>query len=134
MSGWAGLGAAGVLIGASLITLAGLGLLRLPDPLTRANAVSKAASLGVVLVLLGSLAMAPSPRNAVLVVLILVAHTVTVPLAGMALGRAAYRSGTAKPPVTVIDEPRIRQAQDTPQEDPLPGSQAGAPQQPNACE
>lgn len=108
MSGWALLGAAGILVGASLVALAGLGLLRLPDPLTRATAVSKAASLGVVLVLLGTLAMAPSPRNAVLVVLILVAHIVTLPLSGMALGRAAYRSGTAQPPVTVVDEPRRR--------------------------
>jgi multisubunit Na+/H+ antiporter MnhG subunit len=52
--------------------------------------------------------MAPSPRNAVLVVLVLVAHIVTLPLSGMALGRAAYRSGTAHPPVTVVDEPRSR--------------------------
>ncbi|MGB7980322.1 MAG: monovalent cation/H(+) antiporter subunit G [Candidatus Nanopelagicales bacterium] len=108
MSGWAGLGAAAILVGASLVTLAGVGLLRLPDPLTRATAVSKAASLGVILVLLGTLAMAPSPRNAVLVALVLVAHIATVPLSGMALGRAAYRSGTARPPVTVIDEPRSR--------------------------
>ena len=108
MSGWEGLGAAGILIGAGLVALAGLGLFRLPDPLTRATAVSKAASLGVVLILLGTLAMAPSPRNAVLVVLVLVAHIVTVPLSGMALGRAAYRSGTARPPVTIVDEPRSR--------------------------
>jgi multicomponent Na+:H+ antiporter subunit G len=108
MSGWASLGAAAILVGAGLVALAGLGLLRLPDPLTRATAVSKAASLGVLLILLGTLAMAPSPRNAVLVALILVAHIVTVPLSGMALGRAAYRSGTAQPPVTVVDEPRSR--------------------------
>ncbi len=112
MSGWAGLGAAGILVGSSLVALAGLGLLRLPDPLTRATAVSKAASLGVLLVLLGSLAMAPSPRAAVLVALVLVAHLVTVPLSGLALGRAAYRSGTAQPPVTVIDEPRSRRERD----------------------
>ena len=108
MSGWASIGAAGILVGAGLVALAGLGLLRLPDPLTRATAVSKAASLGIVLVLLGTLAMAPSPRNAVLVVLVLVAHIVTLPLSGMALGRAAYRSGTAQPPVTTVDEPRSR--------------------------
>ena len=108
MSGLASIGAAGILVGAGLVALAGLGLLRLPDPLTRATAVSKAASLGIVLVLLGTLAMAPSPRNAVLVVLVLVAHIVTLPLSGMALGRAAYRSGTAQPPVTTVDEPRSR--------------------------
>lgn len=111
MNGWAVLGAAGTVVGAGLVALAGLGLLRLPDPLTRATAVSKAASLGLVLVLLGTLAMAPSPRSAVVVMLVLVAHLVTVPLSGMALGRAAYRSGTAQPPVTIVDEPKSRRDQ-----------------------
>lgn len=50
---WAGLGAVGILVGAGLVALAGFGLLRLPDPLTRATAVSKAASLGVIMVSVG---------------------------------------------------------------------------------
>jgi len=41
-------------------------------------------------------------------VLVLVAHVVTVPLSGLVIGRAAYRSGTARPPVTRIDEPAAR--------------------------
>lgn len=108
MNALATLGAAATVVGAALVALAGLGLLRLPDPLTRATAVSKAATLGLALILLGALAMAPSPRNAVLIALVLIAHLVTVPLSGMALGRAAYRSGTAQPPVTIVDEPRAQ--------------------------
>jgi multicomponent Na+:H+ antiporter subunit G len=96
--------------GALLVALAGLGLVRLPDPLTRATAVSKAASLGTVLVLLAVLLGDPQPRTVVLVGLILAAHLVTSPLSGLALGRAAYRSGTARPPVTRIDEPAARAA------------------------
>lgn len=94
-----------VVTGAALLALSGLGLLRLPDPLTRATAVSKAASLGAVLVLLGVLLADPSPRDGIVIGLLLVAHLVTSPLSGLALGRAAYRSGTARPPVTRLDEP-----------------------------
>jgi multisubunit Na+/H+ antiporter MnhG subunit len=50
----------------------------------------------------------PEPRTVVVVGLILVAHLVTSPLSGLALGRAAYRSGTARPPVTRVDEPAAR--------------------------
>jgi multisubunit Na+/H+ antiporter MnhG subunit len=49
-----------------------------------------------------------SPRSVIVLVLILIAHLVTVPLAGLALARAAYRSGTAQPPVTTVDEPAER--------------------------
>lgn len=102
------LAAVPLLLGAALIALAGVGLVRLPDPLTRATAVSKAASLGVVLVLLAVLLADPEPRTVILVGLILIAHLVTSPLSGLALGRAAYRSGTARPPVTRLDEPAAR--------------------------
>lgn len=103
-----GLAAVLLVPGALLVALAGLGLVRLPDPLTRATAVSKAASLGAVLVLLAVLLADPQPRTFVLVGLILAAHLVTSPLSGLALGRAAYRSGTARPPVTRVDEPAAR--------------------------
>jgi multicomponent Na+:H+ antiporter subunit G len=99
---------AGVLeiLGAGLVALAGLGLFRLPDPLTRTSAVSKAAVLGVALLLVGVLLDEPGARTAVLVVLVLALHVLTVPLSGLALGRAAYRAGTAQPPLTLLDEPR----------------------------
>jgi multicomponent Na+:H+ antiporter subunit G len=93
-------------LGAALVALAGIGLFRLPDPLTRTNAVSKAAVLGVALLLMGVLLDEPEGRTAVLVPLVLVMHVITVPLSGLALGRAAYRAGTARPPLTRIDEPR----------------------------
>lgn len=94
--------------GASLVALAGLGILRLPDPLTRASAVSKAAALGMLVIILAAIIDDRSPRTLVVLVLILIAHLVTVPLAGLALARAAYRSGTARSPVTTVDEPADR--------------------------
>jgi multicomponent Na+:H+ antiporter subunit G len=95
-------------LGGALVALAGIGLFRLPDPLSRASAVAKAAVLGVALLLLGALLDVPDLRTALLVVLVLVLHLLTVPLGGLALGRAAYRSGTARPPVTRVDEPAGR--------------------------
>lgn len=96
------------IVGAALVALAGIGILRFPDALTRATAVSKAAVLGVALLLVGAAADNPSWRTGAVVALVLVAHLITVPLSGMALGRAAYLSGTARPPVTRLDEPAER--------------------------
>ncbi len=94
-----------LLLGAGLVALAGFGILRLPDPLTRASAVSKAAALGLLLIIVAAMIAEWSPRTVVVLVLVLIAHLVTVPLSGLALARASYRSGTAKPPVTTVDEP-----------------------------
>lgn len=93
------------ILGAGLVALAGVGILRLPDPLTRASAVSKAAALGLVLILVAALIGEWSPRTVVVLVLVLIAHLVTVPLSGLALARASYRSGTARTPATTVDEP-----------------------------
>ena len=110
-----------VLFGAGLVALAGVGILRLPDPLTRASAVSKAAALGLLLIIFGAMIAEWSVRTLIVLGLVLIAHLVTVPLSGLALAGAAYTSGTAKPPVTVVDEPAERERQprpDPPQPDP----------------
>lgn len=94
-----------VILGAGLVALAGLGILRLPDPLTRASAVSKAAALGLLLIIVAAIVADWSPRSIVVLVLVLIAHLTTTPLSGLALARASYRSGTARSPVTTVDEP-----------------------------
>jgi multicomponent Na+:H+ antiporter subunit G len=101
-----------VIGGASLVALAGLGILRLPDPLTRASAVSKAAALGLLLIIFAAIIDDWSPRTVIVLILVLIAHLVTVPLSGLALARAAYRSGTARAPVTTVDEPSERDRRD----------------------
>lgn len=97
-----------VILGAGLVALGGLGILRLPDPLTRASAVSKAAALGLALIIVAAMIGEWSPRTVLVLVLVLIAHLVTVPLSGLALARASYRSGTARSPVTTVDEPAER--------------------------
>jgi multicomponent Na+:H+ antiporter subunit G len=91
------LGGVLVALGVGLVAAAGLGLLRLPDAYTRMSAVTKAASLGVVLVLLGALALSPSWNNVVKVLIAVVLQLVTAPAGGFAIGRAAYR---ARSPLT----------------------------------
>lgn len=98
-------------LGAALLVLAAVGLLRLPDAVTRASAVAKAAVVGVVLVLLGALADRPDLRTGALVVAIIAVHLVTLPLSGLAIGTAAYRAGAASPPFTRLDEPAERRAE-----------------------
>ncbi|HVL84712.1 MAG TPA: monovalent cation/H(+) antiporter subunit G [Pseudonocardia sp.] len=93
-----------VVLGALLVATAAVGMLRLPDVYNRANAVTKAASLGVVCVLLGVLVLAPSPAALVTVGLAVLVQLVTVPIAGYALGGAAYAGGAPLAAATHRDE------------------------------
>jgi len=90
-------------LGTLLIGITGLGMLRLPDIYNRMNAVAKAASLGLILILLGVLTLLPGLRTAVVVGLAVVLQMITAPVGGYALARAAYRSGTPLAPGTRYD-------------------------------
>lgn len=79
--------------GTALIALAAVGLLRLPDAYNRVNAVSKAASLGVVCVLLGVLVLMPGPFTGAILGLGIILQVLTTPFGAYASARAAYRSG-----------------------------------------
>lgn len=93
-----------VLAGAVLILGAAVGILRLPDVLNRTNAVAKAAALGVSCILAGVLVLMPSPATAVLLVIAIAAQLFTAPIAGYAVGRAAYRSGAPLAATTHRDD------------------------------
>jgi multicomponent Na+:H+ antiporter subunit G len=93
-----------VALGVGLVATAGIGLLRFPDAYTRMSAVTKAASLGVVLVLLGALALFPSWGNALKVLVAVTLQLVTAPAGGFAIGRAAYRARAPLDPRTGYDE------------------------------
>lgn len=91
-------------LGTALIAVAGLGLMRLPDTYNRINAVTKAATLGVVLVLVGIMVIAPSLTSLTLLSLAILLQLLTTPFGSYAIGRAAHRSGTPLAPVTHHDE------------------------------
>jgi multicomponent Na+:H+ antiporter subunit G len=98
------IGAGLATIGTALIAIAALGTIRLPDTYNRANAVTKAATLGVVGVLVGVMVIAPSLTSIGLLGLAIVLQLVTTPFGSYAVGRAAHRSGSPLTPLTHHDE------------------------------
>lgn len=91
-------------IGTALVAIAGLGLIRLPDAYNRANAVAKAAALGVICILFGAAWLMPSPGTAAIVGLGIVLQILTTPFGAYAIGRGAHRSGAPLDRSTRHDE------------------------------
>lgn len=87
------IGSALLLVGAALVLLAGIGVLRMPDVLTRVNAAGKATGLGLAAVLAGAALVAATPRAAVVLGLAVLLQLATSPVSSHVIGRAAYRSG-----------------------------------------
>lgn len=97
---------AGVLIalGCGLILTGGIGLLRFPDLLTRANATGKAAGLGLACVLLGVAAYFNTTEAWVKMSLAIALQFATAPVSAHVIARAAYRSGAPLWVGTHIDD------------------------------
>ena len=93
-----------VALGVFLIGVAAIGLLRLPDVYNRANAVAKAASLGLVLVLLGVVVLAPGVTAVVVLLVAIALQLFTVPIAGYKIGEAALLSGAPVAPGSHCDD------------------------------
>ena len=93
-----------VSLGVFLIGVAAIGLLRLPDVYNRANAVAKAASLGLVSVLLGVVVLAPGVTAVVVLLVAIALQLFTVPIAGYKIGEAAFLSGAPVTPGTHCDD------------------------------
>ncbi|MCZ2838674.1 monovalent cation/H(+) antiporter subunit G [Modestobacter sp. VKM Ac-2985] len=91
-------------LGVLLIGAAGVGLVRLPDVYNRANAATKAASLGLVCVLFGVVVLAPGVSAVVTLLVAIALQLFTVPIAGYKIAEAAHRSGAPLAPATVRDE------------------------------
>ena len=91
-------------LGGFLMVSAAVGMIRLPDVIHRTNAVAKAAVLGLSLILLGVAVLMPTPHVVVTVALAILAQLFTAPVAGYAVGRAAYRSGAPLSPSTFRDD------------------------------
>ncbi|WP_163577565.1 monovalent cation/H(+) antiporter subunit G [Halomonas faecis] len=95
-----------VIAGATFMLLAALGILRLPDLLTRMHATTKAAALGVILLMLAValhfLQVAVVARAFAIIVFVLM----TAPVAAHVIGRAGYFVGSKLWDGTVKDELR----------------------------
>ncbi|MCB1135685.1 MAG: monovalent cation/H(+) antiporter subunit G [Chlamydiia bacterium] len=80
-----------ILLGAFFILTAGVGLVRLPGALCRAHALSKAATLGLSLLLLPLYGVIGTLAAGIKVSCVIVFHVMTLPLAGHIF--ASYASG-----------------------------------------
>lgn len=101
MSGW--ISALLALGGAVFVLIAALGVVRLPDVLSRLHAATKAGAFGAALLLGALLVQAPAASTAIKASLVLVAFYVTAPLAGHLVGRTAYRSERSRLKLTCDD-------------------------------
>jgi multicomponent Na+:H+ antiporter subunit G len=93
-----------LLIGSLFCLVAALGMVRLPDTLTRMHAATKAGTLGAGLLVVAAAffyrELGISLRVATVIVLLLL----TAPVAAHLIGRASYRSGIPLSDRTWIDE------------------------------
>ena len=93
-------------LGVFLQLIAGLGVLRMPDLLTRMHASSKAATLGAALILLAVGIRFGEPAILVRTALIILFLFLTAPVAAHMIGRAGYRGSRPVADENVIDEYR----------------------------
>ena len=94
--------AAAALLGATLFLASAVGLVRLPDFYTRIHAPTKAATLGVALLCLASLARSLPRQDLVWIedLLIVAFLVLTVPVSSQVLLRAAATRGVPQTPAT----------------------------------
>ncbi len=81
-----------LVLGSLLAMLAGLGVLRFPDTLSRLQAATKLQAAGVGVLLVGAALVAEDGGEIAVLVLVFVALVVTVPVLSQVVGRAAHRS------------------------------------------
>ena len=86
-----GLGWLFCLAGGVTIMVAALGVLRLPDALSRQHAATKAGTVAVILFVLGTMLISREAAWAWRLLVILLLLFLTLPLASHVLARAAYR-------------------------------------------
>ena len=86
-------GALFMLAGALLCLVAGIGLVRLPDVLTRMHAATKPQAFGLLLVLIGVGLWLRTVIDMTTLVLVGIFQLLTSPVAAHMVGRAAYRTG-----------------------------------------
>lgn len=91
-------------LGAALALVAAIGVLRLPDLLSRMHAATKPQVLGLLLVLTGLAFRLRDPESIGILLLIALFALVTSPVANHMVGRASLRSGQVDSDRLVVDE------------------------------
>lgn len=97
------LGQAIIVAGSVLALLSGIGVLRLSDVLARMHALSKASTLGFVLVMTGAAACV-SRTGAMMLLLAAALQCFTIPVGSNMISRATYRERAGRGELEPIDE------------------------------
>lgn len=93
-----------VLLGAILILLASIGVVRFDDTLARTHALTKATSFGIVLVLVGAAFEVRHAGETVALVLTAALQMLTTPVSGHLICRSVYRNRSIAARLDVVDE------------------------------
>jgi multicomponent Na+:H+ antiporter subunit G len=93
-----------MLTGAVLTLLSGIGVLRFTDVLERSHALTKAATLGLVLAVLGASIALEHPNDVTNLVLAGILQVITMPVGANLMNRAVYRASGITHRVDVVDE------------------------------
>jgi multicomponent Na+:H+ antiporter subunit G len=98
------LAAASLLAGALLCLVAAIGMVRLPDLLSRMHAATKPQVLGLVLVVGGLALRLRDPSVLGILALVVLLQLLTAPVAGHMVGRASFRARLVRDDLLVVDE------------------------------
>jgi multicomponent Na+:H+ antiporter subunit G len=98
------IGQAIVLAGAVLVLLAAVGVVRFPDVLSRMQALTKASTIGVVLVTVGAVLVLPTWNDDTSAVAAAVLQLLTLPISTSLLARATYRARRIERRLDALDE------------------------------
>jgi multicomponent Na+:H+ antiporter subunit G len=93
-----------MLFGVFLILIAGIGLLRMPDLYLRMSAATKASTLGLGLILLGTMVYFGELGIASRAIATIIFVLLTAPVSAHMIGRAAYTNGVPLWEGTGVDE------------------------------
>ena len=93
-----------LLLGALLALVAAIGVLRLPDLLSRMHAATKPQVLGLLLILIGLGLRLRDPGAVGVLVLIGLFQLLTSPVANHMVGRASFRAGQVREDQLVVNE------------------------------
>jgi multicomponent Na+:H+ antiporter subunit G len=98
------LAAALLLLGCLLALVAGIGLMRFPDVLTRMHGATKPQTLGLVLVLIAIALRTDDKSSVTILVLVAVFALMTAPVSAHMIGRSAFRANKVDRSTLAVDE------------------------------
>lgn len=93
-----------LIIGAFLMLVAALGIVRFPDLYTRMHAASKSMSLGLGFMLVGAVTYFATPLIALKAIAVILFIFLTMPVASHMISRVAYRRNVKIYEGTEVDE------------------------------